>query len=52
MLTIWGRRTGAFCDGMTRRSFMKVGALAVGGLTLADLLRLKARGAVNARSPN
>ncbi len=27
----------------TRREFLKVGALAVGGLTLADLLRLKAK---------
>jgi hypothetical protein len=52
MLTIWGRSTGSFCDGLTRRSFLKVGALAVGGLTLADLLRLKAQGAVNAGSSN
>jgi hypothetical protein len=52
MLTIWGRKTGEFCDGMTRRSFLKIGALAVGGLTLTDLLRLKARGAVNAGSSN
>jgi hypothetical protein len=52
MLTIWGRRSGSFCDGISRRGFLKVGALAVGGLTLADLLRLKAQGAVQARSPN
>src|SRR6266436_4849301 len=29
----------------TRREFLKVGALAVGGLTLGDLLRLKAKAA-------
>src|SRR5436189_6071355 len=52
MLTIGGRSSGKFCDGITRRGFLKVGALAVGGLTLADLLRARAHGAVNAGSPN
>jgi hypothetical protein len=33
------------CDGVTRRDFFKVGALGLGGLSLADLLRLQARGA-------
>jgi hypothetical protein len=37
-----GQRT---CDGVTRRSFLKVGSLAVGGLTLPGLLRLRAEGA-------
>jgi hypothetical protein len=36
-----GHRT---CDGVTRRSFLKVGSLAVGGLTLPNLLRLRAEG--------
>jgi hypothetical protein len=36
-----GHRT---CDGISRRSFLRVGALAVGGLTLPGLLRLQARG--------
>jgi Protein of unknown function (DUF1501) len=31
-----------FCDGLTRRSFLKIGGLAMGGLTLADLLRVEA----------
>ena len=31
------------CDGLSRRSFVKVGALSLGGLTLADHLRQKAR---------
>jgi hypothetical protein len=30
------------CDGIPRRDFLRVGALGVGGLTLADMLRLKA----------
>jgi hypothetical protein len=33
-----------FCDGVTRREFLRVGSLGLGGLTLADLLRLRARG--------
>lgn len=41
MLTIWGAKQ-RFCDGICRRDFLKIGAL--GGLTLADLLRLKAHG--------
>lgn len=40
MFTVWGRRQ-RFCDGLSRRSFLKVGALGA-GLTLADLLRLRA----------
>lgn len=28
-----------FCDGISRRSFLQIGGLAVGGLTLPDLLR-------------
>jgi len=34
---------------VSRRDFLRVGGLAVGGLTLADMLRLKAHGAVDAR---
>jgi hypothetical protein len=45
MLTFWGSNRGKFCDGLSRRSFLQVGALAIGGLTLADLLRLEAQGA-------
>jgi hypothetical protein len=40
MLTIWGARQ-KFCDGVTRRSFLKIGAFGV-GLTLADALRVRA----------
>lgn len=35
--------TGAsFCDGMSRRSMLQIGALAMGGLSLPDLLRAEA----------
>ncbi|HVJ87211.1 MAG TPA: DUF1501 domain-containing protein [Caulifigura sp.] len=33
-----------FCDGLSRRSFVRAGSLAVGGLGLADLLKHEARG--------
>jgi hypothetical protein len=49
MLTIRDASPARFCDGLSRRNFLKLGALGLGGLTLADLLRLKARGAVNPR---
>lgn len=42
MLTLWGP-TRRFCDHLNRRDFLRVGALGIGGLTLADLLRLRAR---------
>jgi hypothetical protein len=43
MLTIWGNRQ-SFCDGISRRGFLKIGAFGA-GLTLADLLRQRADGA-------
>jgi hypothetical protein len=41
MLTIPGSKY-RLCDGATRRDFLKVGALTVGGLTLPELLRAEA----------
>ncbi len=38
------QRSFQFCDGLSRRDFLRIGALGVGGLTLADLLRLRAHG--------
>src|SRR5688572_17534477 len=52
MLTFWGSNEGRHCDRLTRRAFLRAGALAVGGLTLADLLRLQAQGAARAGSPH
>src|SRR5260370_38059736 len=43
MLTLWGNRQ-RFCDGISRRSFLKIGAFGA-GVTLGDLLRVKARAA-------
>jgi hypothetical protein len=42
MLTLWGARE-RFCDGISRRGFLKIGAFGA-GLTLADMLRLRALG--------
>ncbi|MDB5351397.1 MAG: hypothetical protein JWN86_2644 [Planctomycetota bacterium] len=41
MLTLWGSKHRA-CDGISRRDFLRVGALGLGGITLADVLRLRA----------
>jgi hypothetical protein len=39
MLTIYSKNTrGRFCDGMSRRSFMSIGGLALGGLAMPQLL--------------
>src|SRR5580698_4636597 len=41
MLTLLGSGS-RYCDGLSRRSFLKVGALGLGGLTLPQLLRCEA----------
>ena len=41
MLDILGSRS-RYCDGLSRRSFLKVGAFGLGGLTLPQLLRCEA----------
>ncbi len=44
MLTIWGQKS-RFCDGVSRRSFLKIGALSFGAatLSLADIFRAEGR---------
>lgn len=42
MLEINFQNLGTMCDRVNRRSFMKVGSLAIGGMTLTDLLRAEA----------
>lgn len=42
MLTIYGSKQ-RFCDGVSRRNFLKIGGLALGGLSLADMLRASAQ---------
>jgi hypothetical protein len=49
MLSFFGSKL-RFCDRIHRRGFLKVGALGLGGLTLADLLRLRAEGVVRPTS--
>src|SRR5262245_49103748 len=49
MLTFFNGGREQFCDGLSRRSFLRVGGLALGsfgGFALSDLLRLQAQGAV------
>jgi uncharacterized protein (DUF1501 family) len=44
MLTLFGSHSSRnYCDGITRRDFLQVGTLGLGGLTLPDLLRGRAR---------
>jgi hypothetical protein len=45
MLTIRGG-ANRFCDGITRREFLKIGGLALGGLTLTDILAAEARAGI------
>lgn len=41
MLTIFGQRS-RFCDGISRRNFLKIGALGLGGMNLPELFRAEA----------
>jgi hypothetical protein len=50
MLTIQGPAQGRFCDGFSRRDFLKIGGLLMGGLSLPQLLRAEAASGVG-RSP-
>ncbi len=55
MLTIYGdencSRTDRFCDGVSRRSFLKIGGLALGGLSLPQLLQAESGRAPGSRKP-
>lgn len=42
MLTIYGGKS-ALCDGVSRRNFLKIGALGLGGLALPQLLRAESQ---------
>lgn len=39
MLTIPSSSSGAFCDGLTRRDFLRIGGLALGGASLPQIVR-------------
>jgi hypothetical protein len=45
MLTILGERS-RFCDGVSRRNFLKIGALGLGGLALPQLLQAESQSGV------
>src|SRR5215469_14979137 len=49
MFQLLSSRTGTTCDGSTRRDFLKVGTLGLGGLLLPDLLRARAAAAAAGR---
>jgi len=42
VLSIPGNRIDGFCDGLSRRNFLRIGSLGLGGLSLTDLLRAEA----------
>ena len=42
MLNIFGSSSGKLCDGVSRRDFLRVGALGMGGLALPQLLEAEA----------
>ena len=48
MLTLFanGQRSRRFCDGLSRRNFIKIGALGMGGLALPQLLQAEAASGV------
>ncbi len=45
MWTVWGGKRRAYCDGLSRRDFLRVGALGLSSFTLSDLLRGRAQAA-------
>ena len=51
MLTIQDSHKNRFCDGVSRRNFLKIGALGIGSLTFADILRAEAASGIF-REPN
>jgi len=46
MLTIQGPARGGYCDGRSRRDFLKIGGLGLGGMALPDILRAEAQNGV------
>lgn len=50
MFTVWGRHH-KLCDGISRREFLRVGGLGIGGLSLADLLRAQEQADTAAKRP-
>lgn len=51
MLTILGRPASPHCDGHSRRQFLRIGGLGLGGLSLPEVLAAEAGGAAAASTP-
>jgi hypothetical protein len=51
MLTLWGRNRQGWCDGFSRRDFIRVGALGAAGVGLADVLKSRADAFTSAARP-
>src|SRR3982074_1174202 len=49
MLKLCAAKAARHCDGISRRELLRVGAIALGGLTLPGLLRLEQAAAEGAR---
>lgn len=47
MLTILDKSSGSFCDGISRRGFLKIGGLGMGGLSMPQLLRAEAANGIS-----
>ena len=43
MLSLFGKLSGKFCDGLSRRSFLSIGSLGIAGATLPQLLQAEDR---------
>jgi hypothetical protein len=50
MLTLWGNRYSGDCDRIPRRDFLRVGALAMGGAALPQILQAEARAGQSPRA--
>ncbi len=46
MLSLFGPARTGYCDGVTRRDFLRMGGLALGGLALPGLLRAESRSGI------
>jgi hypothetical protein len=46
MLSLFGPARNGYCDGVTRRDFLKIGGLALGGLSLPGLLRAESQAGI------
>ena len=46
MLNLWGNVNRQFCDGLSRRNFLNIGGLALGGMSLPQILQAEANSRV------